>query len=73
VLLPLPSDFEELVRECSPDELEGTLTLGPDPDEYLEQVKEYEKAGYTHIYFHQVGPDQSAFLQFSRNELLPRL
>jgi len=71
--LPLPSDFEQLVRGREPDELEGALTLGPDVDEYVDKVNEYEKAGYTHVYFHQVGPDQDAFLAFAENELLPRL
>src|SRR5215216_5858525 len=70
--LPLPSDFEELVEGREADELEGKLTLGPDPDEYLEQIKEYDQAGYTHVYFHQIGPDQQEFLQFARNELVPR-
>ena len=59
--LPLPSDFEQLVRGREADELEGTLTLGPDVDEYIDKVKEYDKAGYTHVYFHHVGPDQDAF------------
>jgi coenzyme F420-dependent glucose-6-phosphate dehydrogenase len=71
--LPLPSDFEELTQARDADELEGTLTLGPDPDEYVEQVEEYEQAGYTHVYFHQVGPKQDEFLEFARNELLPKL
>ncbi|MFL6007308.1 MAG: TIGR03557 family F420-dependent LLM class oxidoreductase [Gaiellaceae bacterium] len=71
--LPLPSDFEQLVEGRDADELEGTLTLGPDPDEYLEQVKEYDKAGYTHAYFHQIGADQDAFLEFAQKELLPKL
>jgi coenzyme F420-dependent glucose-6-phosphate dehydrogenase len=71
--LPLPSDFEQLVEERDADELEGTLTLGPDPEEYLDQVREYDKAGYTHVYFHQIGPEQDAFLDFVQNELLPKV
>jgi coenzyme F420-dependent glucose-6-phosphate dehydrogenase len=70
--LPLPKDFEQLVEEREPDELEGTITLGPDADEYLDELKEYEDAGYTHVYVHQIGPDQEGFLQFARRELLPR-
>jgi G6PDH family F420-dependent oxidoreductase len=69
--LPLPKDFEQLVEDRDPDELENTLTLGPDRDEYLDQIKEYQQAGYTHVYFHQVGRDQDEFLQFARDELLP--
>ena len=69
--LPLPRHFEQLVQDRNADELEGTIPLGPDPDEYLEQISEYDKAGYTHVCFHQVGPDQEPFLEFARKELLP--
>jgi coenzyme F420-dependent glucose-6-phosphate dehydrogenase len=71
--LPLPKDFEQLVEGRDPDELDDTLTLGPDPEEYLEQIKEYDQAGYTHIYFHQIGPDQDGFLEFAKSEVFPRL
>jgi len=71
--LPLPKDFEQLVEKRSPDDLEGTLTLGNDPDEYLDELTEYDKAGYTHAYFHQIGPDQEGFLEFAKRELAPRV
>jgi G6PDH family F420-dependent oxidoreductase len=70
--LPLPKDFEQLVEAREADELEGTVTLGPDADEYLDELKEYERAGYTHVYIHQIGPDQEGFLGFAKNELLSR-
>jgi len=69
--LPLPSDFEQLVEGREADELDDTLTLGPDPEGYLAELKEYEDAGYTHAYIHQIGPDQEGFLDFARRELLP--
>jgi G6PDH family F420-dependent oxidoreductase len=71
--LPLPEHFEQLVESGSPDDLEGTLVLGPDPEEYLEQIRTFEEAGFTHVYLHQIGPDQQGFLEFARNELLTRL
>jgi coenzyme F420-dependent glucose-6-phosphate dehydrogenase len=63
----------QLTEGRDPDELEGTLTLGPDAEEYLQQISNYDEAGYTHIYFHQIGPDQDGFLKFAKSELLPRL
>jgi G6PDH family F420-dependent oxidoreductase len=69
--LPLPSDFEQLVEGREPDDLEGMLTIGPDPEEYLKELKEYADAGYTHAYIHQIGSDQEGFLDFARRELLP--
>jgi coenzyme F420-dependent glucose-6-phosphate dehydrogenase len=70
--LPLPSDFEQLVEGREADDLQDALTLGPDADEYLEQIKEYEEVGYTHVYLHQVGPDQAGFIEFAKTQLFPR-
>jgi coenzyme F420-dependent glucose-6-phosphate dehydrogenase len=67
--LALPNHFEQLTESRKPDELEDTLVLGNDPDDYLSAIKEYEDAGYTHVYVHQVGPDQASFLKFARSEL----
>lgn len=69
--LPLPSDFEQLVESREPEDLEGVVTMGPDPDEYLSELQEYAEAGYTHAYIHQIGPDQQGFLEFAKRELLP--
>jgi G6PDH family F420-dependent oxidoreductase len=69
--LPLPSDFEQLVEDREPDDLEGTLTMGPDPEDYLKELKDYADAGYTHAYFHQIGSDQEGFVEFAKRELLP--
>jgi coenzyme F420-dependent glucose-6-phosphate dehydrogenase len=71
--LPLPSDFEQLVEDRDADELEGTIPLGPDPEEYLEQLREYDQAGFTHVCVHQIGSDQAGFLEFARSELLPKV
>jgi coenzyme F420-dependent glucose-6-phosphate dehydrogenase len=70
--LATPIMFEhacELVRE---EDLES-LPAGPDPEPYVESVRRYEQAGYTHVYFHQVGRDQEGFFRFWRDELHPRL
>jgi hypothetical protein len=31
------------------------------------------EAGYTHIWVHQIGPDQVGFFQFYAHEVLPKL
>jgi coenzyme F420-dependent glucose-6-phosphate dehydrogenase len=71
--LPLPTDFEQLVEGRKPEELDDTLVLGSDLDEFVEKIMRYGKAGYTHVYIHQIGPDQEGFLKFAKSELLPRL
>ena len=71
--LPLPKDFEQLVEDRSAEELDDKLVLGDDADEFFEEIRKYEEAGYTHLYVHQIGPDQDAFLKFAKSELFPRL
>ena len=49
------------------------MPCGPDPEPILEQIREYEQAGFDHVYIHQVGPNQEGFLRFAERELLARV
>ena len=71
--VPLPSLFEDAAENVSPDDVAESVICGPDPEPLVEQVKEFADAGFTNVYFHQVGPDQEGFLRFAESELLPRL
>ena len=71
--LPLPRHFEQAAENVEPDDIAEKMSLGPDPEPYLEEIREYEQAGYTHIYLHQIGPDQDGFFRFWQDELEPRV
>jgi coenzyme F420-dependent glucose-6-phosphate dehydrogenase len=71
--LPLPRHFEQASANVTEDDLKEKLPLGPAPDRYVEAVREFEEAGYTHIYFHQIGRDQERFFRFWREELAERV
>ena len=71
--LPLPSHFESATEWADEDAVAEQIVCGPDPEPHVEATKEFIDAGYDHVYFHQVGPDQEGFLQFAERELLPRL
>jgi coenzyme F420-dependent glucose-6-phosphate dehydrogenase len=49
------------------------MALGPDPDRHLEAIKEFADAGFTHVYVHQIGPDQEGFFRFYEREILPKV
>ncbi len=66
-----PGDFEAAVAMVRPEDIAETTPLGPDPEPWLEQIRAFEQAGFTHVYLHQVGPDQAGFIEFARRELLP--
>jgi hypothetical protein len=42
---------------------------GPDPATYLELIGKYEKAGFTHVYIHQIGDNQKEFCEWAAQNL----
>ena len=72
--VPIQRDFprdqvayfaERLVAEKMP--------LGPDPARHAAAIEEFAKAGFTHVWVHQVGPDQEGFFRFYQRQVLPQL
>lgn len=71
--LPTPKHFEQASQIVTEDLVAESVVCGPDVDRYVAKVAEFAEAGFTHVYFHQVGPDQSRFFDFATRELLPAL
>ena len=71
--LPRPADFEGVAGMVTPDDLGEAIPCGPDADRHREAIKEYEDAGYDHVFVHQIGPDQEAFFSFYESEILARV
>ena len=57
-------------RGVTEDQVAEVIPCGPDPGPILEQDPCLPRAGYDHVYLHQVGPDQRGFLEFAARELL---
>ncbi len=55
------------------DHIAQQIVCGPDPKRHLERIEQYARAGFEHVYVHQVGPDQEGFFRFYEREILPRL
>jgi coenzyme F420-dependent glucose-6-phosphate dehydrogenase len=71
--LPNPSQFTDLVKSVSEDQVAEVILCGPDAERHLEKIEEFTKAGFDHVYIHQVGPDQAGYLDFARKEILPEV
>jgi coenzyme F420-dependent glucose-6-phosphate dehydrogenase len=71
--LPRPQDFEQAAAMISPEDMAEAIPCGPDADRHREAIKEYEDAGYDHVFIHQIGPGQQAFFSFYESEILARV
>lgn len=71
--LPLPSHFEDASSWASEEDVAESIVCGPDPKHHVEAIREFERAGYDHVFVHQVGPDQSGCIDFYEREVLPAL
>ena len=69
--LPLPEHYDALTAGATDEAIGRAVVCGPDPEKHLEGIRRFAEAGFTHVYLHQVGPDQRGFFDFYRREILP--
>jgi G6PDH family F420-dependent oxidoreductase len=72
--LPTWTHFEDATATVTEEDATQTTPCGPDIAETLsDRVDRFVDSGYTHLYFHQIGPDQRGFFDFWTHELQPTL
>jgi G6PDH family F420-dependent oxidoreductase len=71
--LRLPSHFAQAASTLTEEDIAPAVICGPDPERYIAAITQAADMGYTHIWLHQIGPDQAGFFQFYKQEILPKL
>jgi G6PDH family F420-dependent oxidoreductase len=71
--LRLPSQFAQAAKLVSEEMVAEKVVCGPDPERHIAAITQAAEAGYTHVWIHQIGPDQAGFFQFYRRDVLPKL
>ena len=71
--LATTSHYEAVAQLVREEDVAESVVCGPDPEPHLEQIGAYENAGFTHVFVHQIGPDQEGFLRFYAEKILPEL
>ena len=71
--LPMPGHYEQAAKLVTPEDVDEVVACGPDADRHMEMLKRFEDAGYTHLYVHQIGPEQDGFLRFYSDEILAKV
>ena len=67
--LPTPFHFEQATKLVREQDIADAVPCGPDPEPVLAKVRAFAEAGFSHIYLHQIGPDQDGFFRFYDREL----
>jgi G6PDH family F420-dependent oxidoreductase len=68
-----PAHFEAALKPIGEEQVAEAIVCGPDVEKHVEKIREAERAGYTNVCIHQVGPDQEGFFRFYEREVLPKL
>ncbi|MEZ4503933.1 MAG: TIGR03557 family F420-dependent LLM class oxidoreductase [Dehalococcoidia bacterium] len=68
-----PSDFQAAAAGLDDDDIVAGIACSPDASEHLALIREFEAAGYDHLYVRQIGPNQEGFFDFYEREVLPEL
>lgn len=71
--LPTPGHFEQATSWVDTQVIGEKIVCGPDPQKHLDAIRSYFDGGYSHVYVHQVGPDQEGFFRFYEREVLPAM
>ncbi len=71
--LPTWTHFEQVSELVTEEDATSSLPCGPELEPILDSVRQFQEAGYDHLYFHQIGPDQQGFLDFWTDTLQPAL
>jgi G6PDH family F420-dependent oxidoreductase len=68
--LRLPADFMAAAEIVESKHIEDAMPLGSDPEPWQKEIQGFADAGFTHVYVHQIGPDQEGFLRWAAEHLL---
>jgi G6PDH family F420-dependent oxidoreductase len=72
-ILPTPAHFEQAAELVTEEMVADPMPCGPDPETYVESLRQFADAGYDEVYLHNIGPDQEGFLQFFQRSVRPLL
>ncbi|WP_034271581.1 TIGR03557 family F420-dependent LLM class oxidoreductase [Actinospica robiniae] len=68
-----PYHFEQMAKLVRPEDFEGRMVISADPDRHRAEIQRYLDLGFDRIYLHNVGRNQSEWIEAFGREVLPKL
>jgi G6PDH family F420-dependent oxidoreductase len=72
--LPNPTSFDAAAKSVRPEDVAAQMPCGPDVGRYVDAIRKFGAAGYSHVALVQVGGEtQEQFIEWAAEVLLPGL
>jgi coenzyme F420-dependent glucose-6-phosphate dehydrogenase len=68
-----PHDFAQMAALVRREDFEGRMVISSDPDEHRAEIQRFLDLGITQVYLHNVGRNQTEWLEVFGREVLPKL
>jgi G6PDH family F420-dependent oxidoreductase len=68
-----PHDFAAIASLVRPEDFEGRMVISSDPDRHRAEIQRFLDLGVTQIYLHNVGRNQTEWMETFGREVLPQL
>ena len=68
-----PFDFEQMAKLVRPEDFEGRMVISADPDVHRARIQKFVDLGFDRIYLHNVGRNQTEWIEVFGREVLPKL
>ena len=68
-----PYDFEQMAKLVRPEDFDGRMVISADPDRHRAEIQKFFDAGIDRIYLHNVGRNQTEWIEVFGRDVLPKL
>jgi coenzyme F420-dependent glucose-6-phosphate dehydrogenase len=68
-----PLDFEQMAKLVRPEDFEGRMLISSDPEKHRQQIQKFIDLGFDQVYLHNVGRNQTEWIEVFARDVLPNL
>jgi alkanesulfonate monooxygenase SsuD/methylene tetrahydromethanopterin reductase-like flavin-dependent oxidoreductase (luciferase family) len=68
-----PKDFEQMAALVRPEDFKGRMLMSADLEVHRREIQKYLDLGFSQIYLHNVGRNQTEWIDAFGREVLPKL
>jgi G6PDH family F420-dependent oxidoreductase len=68
-----PLDFEQMAKLVRPEDFQGRMLISSDPEKHRQQIQKFIDLGFDQVYLHNVGRNQTEWIEVFARDVLPKL